>query len=82
MDANAVASVVGDWTGIPVGRMVRDEIETVLDLENQMARRVIGQDHAMEMMERRIKTSRAALDNPSKPVGVFLLAGTSGVCKT
>jgi type VI secretion system protein VasG len=82
VDAGAVASVVGDWTGIPVGRMVRDEIETVLDLEKHLARRVIGQDHAMAMIAKRIKTSRAALDNPSKPVGVFLLAGTSGVGKT
>ncbi|GIX12598.1 MAG: hypothetical protein KatS3mg118_0557 [Paracoccaceae bacterium] len=82
VDAQAVASVVGDWTGIPVGRMVRNEIETVLNLPRLLARRVIGQDHAMEMIARRIQTSRAGLDNPSKPVGVFLLAGTSGVGKT
>jgi type VI secretion system protein VasG len=82
VDAKAVASVVGDWTGIPVGRMVRDEIETVLNLPERLAARVIGQDHAMEMIARRVQTSRAGLDNPSKPVGVFLLAGTSGVGKT
>ncbi|RMH47767.1 MAG: type VI secretion system ATPase TssH [Alphaproteobacteria bacterium] len=82
VDAQAVASVVGDWTGIPVGRMVRNEIETILNLPRLLARRVIGQDHAMEMIARRIQTSRAGLDNPSKPVGVFLLAGTSGVGKT
>ena len=82
VDAQAVASVVGDWTGIPVGRMVRDEIETVLHLEDHLAKRVIGQDHAMKMIAKRIQTSRAGLDNPSKPIGVFLLAGTSGVGKT
>ena len=82
VDAQAVASVVGDWTGIPVGRMVKDEIQTVLSLEDHLAKRVIGQDHAMKMIAKRIQTSRAGLDNPSKPIGVFLLAGTSGVGKT
>ena len=82
VDAQAVASVVGDWTGIPVGRMVRDEIQTILDLETHLAKRVIGQDHAMKMIAKRIQTSRAALDNPNKPIGVFMLAGTSGVGKT
>ncbi|GGC07700.1 protein ClpV1 [Marivita lacus] len=82
VDAQAVASVVGDWTGIPVGRMVSDELETVLNLKDHLAKRVIGQDHAMEMIAKRIQTSRAALDNPNKPIGVFLLAGTSGVGKT
>ncbi|MEP3330013.1 type VI secretion system ATPase TssH [Sedimentitalea sp.] len=82
VDHQAVASVVGDWTGIPVGRMVKDEIETILHLEDHLAKRVIGQDHAMQMIAKRIQTSRAGLDNPSKPIGVFLLAGTSGVGKT
>jgi type VI secretion system protein VasG len=82
VDEQAVASVVGDWTGIPVGRMVSDELETVLNLKDHLAKRVIGQDHAMEMIAKRIQTSRAALDNPNKPIGVFLLAGTSGVGKT
>ncbi|MGV6849074.1 MAG: type VI secretion system ATPase TssH [Marinibacterium sp.] len=82
VDAQAVASVVGDWTGIPVGRMVRDELQTVLNLEEHLAKRVIGQDHAMKMIAKRIQTSRAGLDNPNKPIGVFLLAGTSGVGKT
>ncbi|MES2967731.1 MAG: type VI secretion system ATPase TssH [Pseudomonadota bacterium] len=82
VDAQAVASVVGDWTGIPVGRMVKDEIETVLNLEHHLAKRVIGQDHAMKMIAKRIQTSRAGLDNPQKPIGVFMLAGTSGVGKT
>lgn len=82
VDHQAVASVVGDWTGIPVGRMVKDEIETILHLEEHLAKRVIGQDYAMKMIAKRIQTSRAGLDNPSKPIGVFLLAGTSGVGKT
>ena len=82
VDAMAVGSVVGDWTGIPVGRMLKDELQTVIDLAKLLAKRVIGQDHAMEMIAKRIQTSRAGLDNPSKPIGVFMLAGTSGVGKT
>jgi len=82
VDAQAVASVIGDWTGIPVGRMVSDELETVLNLETHLAKRVIGQNHAMKMIAKRIQTSRAGLDNPNKPIGVFMLAGTSGVGKT
>lgn len=82
VDYQAVASVVGDWTGIPVGRMAANEIETILNLPKLLAQRVIGQDHAMEMIAKRIQTSRAGLDNPSKPIGVFMLAGTSGVGKT
>ncbi len=82
VDHQAVASVVGDWTGIPVGRMVKDEIETILNLEERLAQRVIGQDHAMKMIAKRVQTSRAGLDNPNKPIGVFMLAGTSGVGKT
>jgi len=82
VDYQAVAAVVGDWTGIPVGRMARNEIETILKIADHLGQRVIGQDHAMEMIAKRIQTSRAGLDNPSKPIGVFMLAGTSGVGKT
>jgi type VI secretion system protein VasG len=82
VDEQSVASVVSDWTGIPVGRMVRDEIETVLKLPEILNRRVIGQSHGLAMIARRIETSRARLDNPSKPIGVFMLAGPSGVGKT
>lgn len=82
VDYQAVAAVVGDWTGIPVGRMARNEIDTILKLPQLLAKRVIGQDHAMEMISKRIQTSRAGLDNPQKPIGVFMLAGTSGVGKT
>ena len=82
VDAQAVASVVADWTGIPVGRMVKNEVETVLKLADLLNRRIIGQRHALDMIARRIQTSRAALDNPNKPIGVFMLAGPSGVGKT
>ncbi|MEL6478869.1 MAG: type VI secretion system ATPase TssH, partial [Pseudomonadota bacterium] len=81
-DAQAVASVVGDWTGIPVSQMSADEIDTVLNLPQILSARVVGQDHAMEMIAKRIETSRAGLTAPEKPVGVFLLAGPSGVGKT
>jgi type VI secretion system protein VasG len=74
--------VVQDWTGIPVGRMVKDEIQTVLNVAELLGRRVVGQDHAMKMIAKRIETSRAGLDNPSKPIGVFMLCGPSGVGKT
>jgi type VI secretion system protein VasG len=82
VDQDAVASVVGDWTGIPIGRMVKDEIRSVLTIADQLKLRVIGQDHAMEAIAKRIQTSRAKLDNPNKPVGVFMLCGPSGVGKT
>lgn len=82
VDENAVASVVADWTGIPVGRMVKNEIKAVLELTENLEQRVLGQTHALEGIAKRIQTSRAQLDNPNKPIGVFLLAGTSGVGKT
>ena len=82
VDYQAVASVVADWTGIPVGRMAKNEVETILNLPKLLGQRIIGQDHAMEIIARRIQTSRAGLDNPNKPIGVFMLAGTSGVGKT
>ncbi|MDQ2734450.1 MAG: AAA family ATPase, partial [Pseudomonadota bacterium] len=82
VDAQAVASVVADWTGIPVGRMVKNELEAVLRLGETLGKRVIGQQHGLDMIARRIQTSRARLDNPDKPIGVFMLCGTSGVGKT
>jgi type VI secretion system protein VasG len=82
VDEQAVAAVVADWTGIPVGRMVKNEIQSVLNLADALERRIIGQRHALEAISKRIQTSRAGLDNPGKPIGVFLLAGTSGVGKT
>jgi type VI secretion system protein VasG len=82
VDEQVVASVVADWTGIPVGRMVKDEIQAVIGIADTMNKRVIGQRHGLEMIAMRIKTSRAKLDNPNKPIGVFLLCGPSGVGKT
>src|SRR5882762_527224 len=82
VDHQAVASVVEGWTGIPVGRMVKNEVESILKLADTLGQRIIGQRHALDMIARRIQTSRAKLDNPNKPIGVFLLAGTSGVGKT
>lgn len=82
VDAAAVAAVVADWTGIPVGRMVRDEAHAVLALADTLEKRVIGQRDALEAVARRIQTSRARLTDPGKPVGVFLLCGPSGVGKT
>jgi type VI secretion system protein VasG len=82
VDEQAVASVVADWTGIPVGRMVKNEIEAVLNLADGLEKRVIGQRHALDAIAKRIRTSRAGLDNPNRPVGVFLLVGPSGVGKT
>ena len=82
VDEQAVGSVVQDWTGVPVGRMVKNEIGTVLKLAETLNQRVIGQMHALEQIARRIQTSRAKLDNPNKPIGVFMLCGPSGVGKT
>jgi type VI secretion system protein VasG len=82
VDEQVVASVVSDWTGIPVGRMVKDEIENVLRLPEILNRRVVGQSHGLAMIAKRIETNRAKLDNPNKPIGVFMLCGPSGVGKT
>jgi type VI secretion system protein VasG len=82
VDEQAVATVVSDWTGIPVGRMVRNEIEAILNLGSVLGQRVIGQDHALELIAKRVQTARAGLENPNKPIGVFLLVGPSGVGKT
>jgi type VI secretion system protein VasG len=82
VDGQAVAEVIAGWTGIPVGRMVSDEIRGVLDLKARMEERIVGQSHALETIAERIKTSRAGLTDPRRPVGVFMLAGPSGVGKT
>jgi type VI secretion system protein VasG len=82
VDEQAVASVVSDWTGIPVGKMVADEVETVLHLADILNKRIVGQSHGLEMIAKRIETNRARLDNPMKPIGVFMLCGPSGVGKT
>jgi len=82
VDAQLVGEVISAWTGIPLGKMVRNEIETVLTLDEHLKKRVIGQDHGLAAIAQRILTSRANMDDPVKPVGVFLLIGPSGVGKT
>ena len=82
VDEQAIAAVVADWTGIPVGRMVKNEVQAVLDLPRTLGRRIIGQGHALDLIAKRVQTARAGLDNPSKPIGVFMLCGPSGVGKT
>jgi type VI secretion system protein VasG len=82
VDTQIVGEVISAWTGIPVGKMQQDEINTVLNLKNLMAVRVIGQNHALEAIAQRISTNRAGMDDPVKPVGVFMLVGPSGVGKT
>src|SRR3954468_7784017 len=82
VDEQAVGSVVQDWTGVPVGRMVKNEIETVLNLAESLNNRVIGQRHALEIIASRIQTSRPKLNTRKKPIGVFMLCGPSGVGKT
>jgi len=82
VDAQVVGEVISAWTGIPVGKMMKDEISTVLSLPTFLGQRVIGQMHALEIISQRISTSRARLDDPNKPIGVFMLVGPSGVGKT
>ena len=82
VDAQAVGSVVADWTGIPVGGMVKNEIEAVLHLDDKLRERVMGQDQALAAVAKRIKTSRAGIENPNRPIAVMFLVGPSGVGKT
>jgi type VI secretion system protein VasG len=82
VDAQVVGEVISAWTGIPIGKMLKDEIQTILELEKHLCSRVIGQDHAMHAIAERIRTSKAGMDDPVKPVGVFMLVGPSGVGKT
>jgi type VI secretion system protein VasG len=82
VDAQIVGEVISGWTGIPVGKMLKDEIATILSLQQHLGNRVIGQPFALDVISQRIQTSRASLDDPVKPVGVFMLVGPSGVGKT
>jgi type VI secretion system protein VasG len=82
VNGQTVAEVISGWTGIPVGKMVSDEIQSVLNLHKTLGERVIGQDHALHAIAQRIRTSRAGLTDPQRPIGVFILVGTSGVGKT
>jgi len=82
VNGQSVAEIISGWTGIPIGKMVADEINAVLKLHETLRERVLGQDHALESISQRIRTSRAGLTDPKRPIGVFLLVGTSGVGKT
>ncbi|MDB5958805.1 MAG: ClpV1 family ATPase [Massilia sp.] len=82
VDAHVVAEIVAGWTGIPLGRMVKDEIKTVMNLQALLEERIIGQSHAGAVVAQRVRTARANLDDPNKPKGVFLFVGTSGIGKT
>jgi type VI secretion system protein VasG len=82
VDGQTVAEVISGWTGIPVGKMMKDEIRTVLSLREILEQRIIGQSHALEALAQRVRTSRAKLEDPRRPIGVFMLVGPSGVGKT
>ena len=82
VDGHVVAEIIANWTGIPLGRMVKDEIKTVMNLQGLLDERILGQSHASSVVAQRVRTSRANLDDPNKPKGVFLFVGTSGVGKT
>ncbi|WP_411280050.1 type VI secretion system ATPase TssH [Gemmatimonas sp.] len=82
VDASIVGEVISGWTGIPVGKMMSDELGTMLELEKHLGARVIGQDHALIDISRRVRTSKAGIEDPNKPKGVFMLVGPSGVGKT
>jgi type VI secretion system protein VasG len=82
VDEQTISEVVAGWTGIPVGKLMKDEISMVLELESHLGKRLIGQNHALEMISERVRTAKSSLDDPGKPVGVFMLVGPSGVGKT
>lgn len=82
VDTQAVSKVISEWTGIPLGRMMKDEINSVLNLKEEMNKRVIGQPNGLELISKRIVTARASLSDPNKPIAVIMLAGPSGVGKT
>src|SRR5690625_6356555 len=81
VDGQAIAEVVSNWTGIPLGKMVAGEIQSVLDLSESLSQRVIGQNHALDAVAENIRTSRAGLTDPRKPIGVFFIVGPTGVGK-
>ena len=82
VDGELIAAVISGWTGVPVGKMLRDDVAVALALEEHLGRRIIGQSHALEVISHRVRTARAGIEDPNKPVGVFLLVGPSGVGKT
>ncbi|WP_395617791.1 ATP-dependent chaperone ClpB [Aquirufa sp.] len=80
--AENVAEVVAKWTGIPVSRMLQTEVEKLLHLEDELHKRVAGQDQAIEMVSDAVRRSRAGLQDPKRPIGSFIFLGTTGVGKT
>ncbi|MBE9578337.1 MULTISPECIES: type VI secretion system ATPase TssH [Moraxella] len=82
VDSHLIAQIIAEWTGIPVGKMMDDEVQKILHLSETLNQRIIGQPHATDMIAKRIQTARTNLDNPNKPIGVFMLTGPSGVGKT
>ncbi len=82
VDGQTISEVISGWTGIPTGRMLTDEIQTVLGMHKLLGERIIGQDHALEIISQTMQTAHAGIEDPSKPTGVFLLVGPSGVGKT
>ncbi len=82
VDSQIISEVISGWTGIPIGKLMKDEIAMVLELESHLGRRLIGQNHALALIAERVRTSRSSLDDPGKPIGVFMLVGPSGVGKT
>jgi type VI secretion system protein VasG len=82
VDGHVVSEIVSAWTGIPLGRMVKDELQTVMKLKPLLEERVVGQPHALEAVAQRVRTAAANLEDPHKPRGVFLFVGPSGVGKT
>ena len=82
VNADVIAAIVSGWTGIPAGKMLEDDLTAVTDLPKRLQKRVIGQSHALKQIAERILVARAGLNNPNKPVGVFMLIGTSGIGKT
>ncbi|AWY21225.1 type VI secretion system ATPase TssH [Moraxella bovis] len=82
VDSHLIAQIIAEWTGIPIGKMMDDEVQKILHLSETLNQRIIGQPHATDMIAKRIQTARANLDNPNKPIGVFMLTGPSGVGKT
>ncbi len=82
VDSVTISDVISGWTGIPTGRMLTDEIQTVLQMEKLLGERIIGQDYALTAIAQMVQTAHAGIEDPSKPTGVFMFVGTSGVGKT
>jgi type VI secretion system protein VasG len=82
VDADVIAKVVSDWTGIPIGNMVQDEAQAILSMEDELRKRIKGQDQALDIVSKGVRAAKAGLKNPNNPMGVFLFVGPSGVGKT